>query len=458
LADLEISVFDRLVKAAPPEHAPVLLDTACVLGGSVAGLLAARVLAEHARHVVVLERDTVGAGPRAGVPQGTQVHVLLAAGLGWLDRWLPGFVEEGTDQGAVLVGSRQNASYLDDRTRLRAGEYRLLAATRPFLEAHLRARVLALPNVSLLPGRATGLDYRDGGVCAVRYRADGATHVLPAGFVVDAMGRPSKLSEWLAEDGYDQPPLERVHVGINYATAQFKRPAPAEELPLTSSLAQYSPPYPVDGVAIASANAVEDDQWQVLLAGYDDHRPGRTLAEFRATAARMPAPFPDAVAEAPVTGIMTYHQSDSRRRDFTAVQRFPARLVSIGDAVASFNPIYGQGMSSAALQASGLSEYLRGEPDLDLPATAFFRLQKAVVDAAWAVSAGADAARLDARDGVTVPEDVRRQREVIATVLAAAHVDETVSLAFRNVAAMLAHPATLADPALLARAAAAGAR
>lgn len=153
--------------------------------------------------------------------------------------------------------------------------------------------------------------------------------------------------------------------------------------------------------------------------------------------------------------VLSYHHADSRRRDFVGLNRFPARLVSTGDAVASFNPVYGQGSSSAALHASCLSRYLTTGPDLKVAATSFFELQQIVVDAAWTLSAGADAARRDALDGVEVPAEVAHERWVMARLIEATLVDETVAAAFDNVASMLVHPDSLADPGLLDRALAA---
>jgi 2-polyprenyl-6-methoxyphenol hydroxylase-like FAD-dependent oxidoreductase len=156
-----------------------------------------------------------------------------------------------------------------------------------------------------------------------------------------------------------------------------------------------------------------------------------------------------------VTGeIFTYHQADSRRRDDdAAADGLPAGLLSVGDAVASFNPIYAQGMSAAALHASCLAEYLRTEPVPDRPAAEFFDLERLVVDAAWTLSAGGDAARLDALAGTEVPEGVRRQREALQQLIRAAQVDEVVARAVNDATFMLAHPDILADPVLIERAA-----
>jgi 2-polyprenyl-6-methoxyphenol hydroxylase-like FAD-dependent oxidoreductase len=198
-----IAAFTRLVEARPPERPSIWFDTTCVLGGSIAGLLAARVLADHARSVVVIERDAVNAEgrSRAGVPQDRQVHVLLPGGRRWLEHWLPGLTRDLQNHGAVLSGPGQFVQYTDGRPQIH--EHPLLTASRPLLESRIRARVLALPNVATRRSQVTGLEYRDGRVTAVRCRSSQAGHVLPADLVVDAMGRASRVAGWLEDDGYD---------------------------------------------------------------------------------------------------------------------------------------------------------------------------------------------------------------------------------------------------------------
>jgi len=239
------SEFDRLVAAGPPPAAEVLFDTVAVLGGSVAGLLAARVLADHARRVVVIERDAAGPGSRPGVPQGQQVHALLPGGLGWMERWLPGLTKEMQHGGAILADPGHAAAYLDGHQQVRTGDHDLLYASRPFMETRIRERVLAGPGVSVLPAQATGLEYRDGAVTGVRYRASGSggdAGALAADFVVDAMGRGSRLADWLAADGYDRPPRQRVPGAVNYATALFRRIRRPEELPQWGAIARWGAP------------------------------------------------------------------------------------------------------------------------------------------------------------------------------------------------------------------------
>lgn len=450
-------IFDRMVDTGPAEGPERLFGTACVLGGSIGGLFAARVLAGYAERVVIIDWDAIEGATwlRRGVPQGSQMHIVLAAGQQWMDRWFPGLIEEMRVGGAVLARPEQIMRYLDGQEHAGStSPHPILQASRPFIEAHIRDRVLALPNVSVLRSRVTGLDYEGDSVRGVRHRGTDRVELLPADFVVDAMGRSSRLPDWLGYDGFDRPVLERLPTEINYATALFKRPPErAGELTYANVNARYgSPPYGPDSVAIAGLVATENDRWTLVQMTYGDVRPGHTLDAFRATCAKLPPLFGEAAGQGLAEEIASFYQGDTRRRHFIGLKRFPARLVSVGDAVASFSPVYAQGISSAALHASCLAEYLSSGPELHRPATRFFELQRVVVDAAWAVSADVDAARLDALSGAEVPEEVSRKRDAMKQMARAALSDPVVGRRFLDVTSMLAHPGTLADPALLERA------
>jgi 2-polyprenyl-6-methoxyphenol hydroxylase-like FAD-dependent oxidoreductase len=415
-----------------------IFDRAFVLGGSIAGLLAARVLTDHARSVVIIERDD--STTRTGVPQSLQVHTLLPGGRTQLERWFPGFVREAMDGGALVTGPDRIAAYTDGVPHVRTEDFDLLTASRPFVENLLRRRTLALPGIEVVKGQATGLTYQDGAVAAVRYETPaGVGRTERADFAVDAMGRSSRLADWLQQDGWERPELERMRIDINYATGFFRRAAgpPTMGAAVTRSSAAFP------DRTQAALNAVEDGQWMVLLAGYGDHRPGRTEEDFRAHCADLPAVFGEAVSGELVGEIRTYHQADSRRRHFSRLSRLPARLIAVGDAVASFNPIYGQGMSAAALHASCLSEYLRAGPDLTAPARPFFALQDVVVDAAWLISTTGDAARFP--DERKPSARVRARRWITDQVIAATIVDERIASRFNAVTCMTAHPSSLAS-------------
>jgi len=439
--------FAGISSVVPPPGAPVRLGRAVVLGGSMAGLLAARVLAEHAETVVVIERDpaTEGRGARRGVPQGTQVHALLRGGARQLERWFPGFAARSVAAGAQRVPAAQQAIYTDGVGR--TGVFELLTSTRPFLEQQVREHVRELPGVQFRTGRVTGLEFRGGAVSGVRWTSDGSEEFLAGDLVVDASGRASKVSDWLSAAGWAAPPLTRQVTGINYATAFFRRP-PGEHA-VRAGVALVRPGTGGD-LGGATFTPVEDDRWIVLLAGFGSCRPGSTAEDLVRRCRRdFPEPFGRVVSNELLGDVVTYHQGDSRRRDWAAAGRLPARLLAVGDAVASFNPVYGQGMSSAALHASCLSRVLHSDVDLDAPARGFFDLQRVVVDAAWAVSTGGDRSR------PSIDQPPRGLERVTAglldRIIDAAVVDPVVSRAFDAVTQMVEHPATLFSPGVLGR-------
>ncbi|MBT0772271.1 hypothetical protein KIH74_25220 [Kineosporia sp. J2-2] len=444
------STFHAITSAGPPVTPPAKsLGTAVVLGGSIAGLLAARVLADHAATVLVMERDELPEGgvPRKGVPQGGQAHVLLAAGGGFLERWFPGFTDRAIEAGACLVTTDRVAVYDDGVPRVNGADVRRLALTRPFLEDLVRAELRAVPNVKSLTGRVTGLEFGDTAVTAVTYESAGVSGVEPADLVVDAMGRASRVSDWLEEAGWDRPPMVRVISGVNYATAFFRRPpgTPGVGLAMNLTGSKYG-----GAASGAIAMAVENDRFIVVQGGYGDFRPGSTAADMVARCrTEHPEPFGRAVEGEMLGEVATFRQADSRRRDFCSCERLPARLVPVGDAVASFNPLYAQGISSASLHAGALSLFLRSEPDLDVPARAFLDLQRVVVDAAWSISTTGDAAAAAGAGTRTLAQRVSGW--LVARVVAASMTDAPVNRVFVEVTQMLRHPSELARPGILLR-------
>lgn len=450
MSESPAAVFARLSESRPPADTTVLMDTAILLGGSIAGLMAARVLADHAASVVIIDRDepeTRGQA-RPGVPQGTQMHALLPGGLVQLERWFPGFTDDAVAAGGKLAPATVRRTYIDGVRKATGSHAQMLTGTRPFLEARIRHHTLALPNVKSLTATITGVDFDGDAVSGVRYESRGAQGVEQADFVVDAMGRASRLSEWLAQAGWERPTMRRMTVDLNYATGLLRRAE--HDIEANGVLALHSAGPKSAGVAGAAILQVEGDRWVVMMGGYVDSRPGRTAEDMvRVCRNDFPEEFGE-VASRPFLGEPSaYRHPDSRRRDFHAMTRLPARLIAVGDAVASFNPVYGQGMSSATLHASCLSEYLRSAPDLNRPARDFFALQKVIVDAAWDISTFADLA-LPHVDG-PYPRGYRLLRWVNNQVMAATVIDADLCRRFDEVTFMLKHPATLATPGIVLR-------
>ncbi|WBB68532.1 FAD-dependent oxidoreductase [Micromonospora sp. WMMD812] len=440
-------VFAALNAVRPPDQPSPVLGKAVVVGGSVAGLLAARVLSDHAESVVVVDRDDLHtSGARPGVPQGTQLHALLPGGFLQLERLFPGFREQALAQGAIAAPPASRRNYLDGRVKVVVpDDADSLAGSRPFLEGLIRQRVLRLPNVKTVAARATGLVFEGERVTGVRCDVGGMSGAESGDLVVDAMGRSSRLSEWLEQAGWDRPVTRRMTVDLNYSTALFRRQEANPDPTLV--LALHSPDRSSD-VAGAAFFAIEDGRWMAMMAGYGDNRPGRTAEDFvRRLREQFPPEFGALAGNEMLGDVQTYRHADSRRRDFHALKRFPAGLVSVGDAVASFNPVYGQGITAAALHAACLSTYLRSGPDLGAPAREFLALQKVVVDAAWSMSTSADLA-LPHVDG-PYPRGYRISSWVGNQIVRATVTDVATARRFNQVVSMRTHPNSLATPGVI---------
>jgi 2-polyprenyl-6-methoxyphenol hydroxylase-like FAD-dependent oxidoreductase len=452
-------LFAEISSTKPPGPGGARLRRAVVLGASMAGLMAARVLSEHADEVLIIERDGSSADgtPRPGVPQGTQVHALLSAGAVQLDRWFPGFSAEAIAAGSVIPpsdGSR-GVFYQNGQVRPNASQPDLpiLVSTRPFLETLVRRKTLAMPNVSLVTGRAEGLVFEGDAVRGARYLPDGADEITtaPADLVVDAMGRSSRLSDWLEENGWQRPPMLRMPIKLNYATAMFKHDENITEMWSSVSTAGADPE---TGAPARTAGflLVEGDRTIMLISGYNDDKPSRDFEDYKTRCRRdFPKEYGDIAEQGQLIGeVVTYHQADSRRRDFNEVTRFPAGLVAAGDAVASFNPVYGQGMTSAILHASCLSAYLHENPALDQPARSYFDRVRVIVDVAWQISTFADL-DLPHVDG-PYPRGYRLLKWFAGLMFKAASVDPKINDQMALTTQLLAHPNTMARPGLLLRA------
>ena len=193
-------------------------DQVVVMGSSMAGLLAARVLSERFERVVIIERDTLPpiGEHRRGVPHGRHLHGLHPRGREILDELFPGFTEALTADGAVGCDVLGDLRWQLSGHQLRKAAIGLpaLFASRPFLEGHVRAMVRRLPGVHILEQRSIcGLtvtpDRRTITGVEVRPADGGEPTRIAANLVVDATGRGSRTPVWLGELGYPRPAQDR---------------------------------------------------------------------------------------------------------------------------------------------------------------------------------------------------------------------------------------------------------
>ncbi|MDB5310297.1 MAG: monooxygenase FAD-binding protein, partial [Gemmataceae bacterium] len=346
--------------AVPRRHA-------VVVGGSLAGMLAARVLSDHFDIVTLLERDRLPVTPaaRPGLPQGRHVHVLLERGRGAMERFLPGLTGDLVRAGAERLDATRDVAWMSPYgwyVRF-PGDLLLLASTRDLIDWGVRARVAALPNVRIHQGaEVTGLVRGPGDgarVAGVRLRprtadaeAGRGGAVLAADLVVVADGRHSRLPDWLTALGYEPPEETVVNSFQGYASRLYRPPAGFQADWKSLYIQQAPPADPRGGLVVP----VEGGLWVVSLVGGDGDYPPTDEAGFLAFARslRSPAVYEAIAAAEPLTPIAGQRATENRQRHYARLGRFPEGVVAVGDAVCAFNPVYGQGMTAAALGAEVL--------------------------------------------------------------------------------------------------------
>ena len=431
--------------------------TAVVVGASIAGLLAARVLAEHVGRVVVLDRDSLpgDAVPRGGTPQSVHAHALLSRGLRVLEELFPGLTADLVAQGALAGDPQQVFRWMTEGRSMAPGRSGLctLMVGRPLLEREVRRRALSDPRITVHERVDVRALLHDGsgrvtGVAGVD-RDDPAARGLrrwDAELVLDASGRQSRVPQWLAALGFQPPEEERVEVDLTYATRQYRRD-PAHADGALGLLVNASPDVERGGGLFAQ----EGGRWICTLAGLFGDRPPIDPDGFEAYAATLSSPVLHDVitSSAPLDEPRRFRFPASVRRRYERLSRSPRGLLVIGDAICSFDPVYGQGMTVAALEALALREVLADGPDRLRLAQEFWQACAAVVDTPWQMSAGGTA-RLPGYRG-PVSRRTRMVNAYLTTLQRAAWSDTAVGTAFVRVAQLEAPPQSLVSPSVLAR-------
>ena len=426
---------------------------AVVLGGSVAGSLAARVLSEFYQDVVVIDRDTVlgVATTRKGTPHTRHAHGLHARGQLILEELFPNFTQDLAAAG-YPVGDLGEMRWYFNARRLPYTKTGLISVTptRPVLENEIRTRVAALPNVTYLErhdilglvstsdnSRVTGARSR------ARDEENAEEQVLSADLVVDATGRGSRTPAWLEQLGYERPAEDRVKIGLAYTTRFYHR-VPGSFQDTWSINPVASPAHPRGAFFGLST----EDMCIVSLTGILGDHPPTDPEGFLEFARSLPVPdVYEGIKDAePIDDPTSFGFPASVRRRYEKLERFPAGLVVLGDAVCSFNPVYGQGMSVAAWEAMTLREQLREGP---YDPARFLEALGKVVDNPWDVSAGGDLA-FPGVEGERTPE-IEMGNAYVGRVQYAASKDQEVVKGFMRVAGLMDPPTALMEPSMMDR-------
>lgn len=380
---------------------------ALVIGGSMAGLLAGRVLSEYFERVTIVERDRLPerSAPRKGVPQAYHLHVLLKRGRIILERLFPGLGNELVAAGAPVLDMAKDVAWLTPAgwgVRF-PSELAMIAFSRELLDWHVRRQLDAYhDNVRFLEehdatGLVPGADGTSVAGAHVRPRngsSGSAEESLRADLVVDATGRGSRAPRWLETLGYPIPPETTINPHLGYVSRIFRRPAGFRP-GWKATYVQVAPPEVTRGGVLFP---IEGDRWMVTLVGGDRDYPPTDEAGFVNFAKSLRgSTIHEAIKGAePITPLRRYRATENRRRHYEKLPRQPESFIILGDAACAFNPVYGQGMTTAALGAEALDECLREQrrhrPDGDLGGLAKrFQTKLARANSApWTLATGED--------------------------------------------------------------------
>lgn len=364
-------------------------ERAIVIGGGVAGLLTARVLAEYFREVIVVERDYRTAQPafRRGAPQGQHAHLLLDTGMRIIERYFPGIRAALIHAGATSLNAALDIRHHQDGVRRPEylSEFSALSLSRPVLEWHLAERLRQLPNVDIIQGSAVRkIDCEAGQVIGVHLTARTSRfdrQYLSGSLVIDASGRGSSTTAMLADSGYPRPretvaAEDTVHVSRIFRIAAGQRRWKC----LVSR---------VDARG-ATLVPIDREHWLVTLHGPKDQSPPLDDAGFMRFLAELPETHGALIDAEAVTDASAFRTPAHVRRHYEELQHFPAGLLVIGDALCDLPPTLHQGMTLAALQVQALQDLLEHRAQREWPLSEmwrdFFRRCSGMIDACWQMS------------------------------------------------------------------------
>lgn len=433
---------------------------AIVMGASIAGLWTARALTDHFEEVLVVERDQLPEGPeyRSGAPQARQYHTLLESGLRQMKEWFPGLDEELIAAGAVpydVIGDLHLRVQDYWFPRFPSGSV-LLSCSRLLLESRIRRRLRQNPCIRFMEGvdvvglqsdqakrRVTGVRIRNRRAGSAQQEAD---PVYEADLVVDALGRRSQTPEWLMQMGYPAPKEDEVDSFLGYVTRRYKR---KPNTPIMLMIA--TPPDRPYGALVFPE---ENETMVAFIGGVNKHYPPTDPEEFDRFASVLGPEFEEALKGAePISQPYGYRGTSSRWRHYEQLKLWPERFVVLGDAFCGFNPVYGQGMSVAAMSAVALADRIkRSNGKLDGIAKSTLKDIGRITQAAWLLATSSDLQWPGTQGGKIGNGPIDRfARWYIGKLLETTFVDKEVRLVFVAVNQLIRPGTALFAPGIFLR-------
>ncbi len=432
---------------------------AIVIGGSMAGLLTARVLTDHFDQVTVVERDHYpeNADVRKGVPQARHVHALLARGQEIMEQLFPGLDNDFAAAGLLSYEWGSDSLYLTAGGWLKRFNTGIITrlGSRAAIDHIVHRRLISDYKVTFLEDhQVDGLVTTPGktrviGVQVTQRGGSRTQQTLNADLIIDATGRGSKAGEWLTGMGYTAPEETVVNSYVGYATRWYEKPDdPSIDWKVLFILAR--PPQLKRGAAIFE---VEGNKWIATLAGVNKDYPPLDEAGWLEFSKGLPTlAFYEAIKNAkPISDISGYQRTSNHWRHYEKLSRFPDGLMIVGDAVCAFNPIYGQGMTVAALDALLLDKTLKANAvstsGLSLK---FQRELGASLKTVWLMATGEDL-RYPETEGFKPDTMTRFMQKYMDQVAKLLPKDEAMTLAFIDVSNFRKPPTSLFSPRIVAK-------
>jgi len=429
-------------------------DHAIVIGGSIAGLTAARVLTDYCERVTIIERDVASTAKdfRKGVPQGRHPHVLLKGGEKALEKLFPGFTQGLYDQGAhpINMGADFDWFTMGSWRNKFTSSIITVACSRPMLETSIRERLVKNSKVTFIyESEVVGLllDETKTRVTGIQMRARSGNHAiseLKATLIVDASGRDSDTPRWLEALGFPTPAETSVTSKPGYASRIYSIPENRKDTWKAIYIQPSAPNLTRGGIIVP----MEGNRWHVTMFGMAGDYPSTSEEGFLEYAKSLPdQAVYEAIKDAtPLTEIWSFRRGENRLRHYDKLSRYIEGFLIFGDAVYALNPVYGQGMTVASLGALELDKCLaaqmQSQPNGDLSGLAkrFQKKLAAVIAGPWQMATGEDR-RWNVDENVTPPDFVTRMMQnYINKVLRISLTDSKVTEAFFHIQHMIAPP------------------
>lgn len=435
------------------EPSSVIPRRAVIIGGSFAGMLAAAAVSDYVDTIAIIEAHELPTGPqpRTGVPQAAHFHTLLSSGAEAIEKLLPGSITRMVDAGAnrvpVTTGVIMYAPEGWYRRWQHATHYQI-TASRDLIDSVIRQQVLKNTKVTVHQGkRVVGLLGDRRRVTGVRlYSRTGGETEMAAHLVIDASGRSTRTPHWLKDLGIADLCEARIDSGLCYASRIYQAPVPTRNWPIINIQADFRKGQPRAGGIIP----IERDQWHVSLIGPPGAEPGRDASSFEQYAKTLRHPLvADLLTHArPLTDVTFTRTTANRRYFYERLHTWPDGLLVVGDAVAAFNPVYGQGMTVAACGALAIQRVFSVNGLADGVVRKTQRAIAGPVQSAWSLSVGTDIHRPTTRGKRPNAADRLLQRYIsrLSHTATGSHLAAT---ALTDVLMLHARPSSLVTPKML---------